>query len=198
MTDKRCPSCEEVKRASADPTLSDFHKDRARKDGFQLWCKVCCRTSARRREGARRYKTVRRVLRVRANNRAMAELRRRHRDEFDAIFEECLDAALEQHEAFLASRPEPEGPDPDSPGQTTATVVHPADRPPTRLEPAVIPLLRSGPPVPGEDVLTRLLPNGEPGSCGLCRSRHDKGHQCPICGSRPQVAVQVDRTRRAV
>lgn len=171
--EKRCPRCELVK------ALEEFHQDRARADGLQLWCKACCRERDRARPRQRR--TVRRVLRVRANNRAMAALRRAHPDEFDALYDEALAAVLEQHENFLAAKaPEP------------ADVVDELEPDPVDDD---IPLLRSGPAVPGEPIEARLLPAGAPASCDACRSRHERDHRCPVCGSKPQLVVQVGAGR---
>jgi Zn finger protein HypA/HybF involved in hydrogenase expression len=192
---KRCPRCETVKPGD------DFHRDARRADGLTFYCKACNRDRDRARGGQR--KTVRRVLRVRANNRALAALRRAHPDEFDALYEEALEAVIEQHEMFLANAqhhadpddPDAESPDPDTEGwirpepargRYPAAVLHDVEQ---------IPLLRPGPAVPGEPVEARLKPPGESG-CASCKSRHERGHQCPVCGSKPQVMVQAGPGRR--
>lgn len=157
--DKRCPRCRLVK-----DRRTDFYRDRARRDGLQLWCVTCC---AETDKGRIRRPTARRTLRVRANNRALAALRDLHRAEFELLFAECLAAVTEQADRWAAEMPQN---DDETPGHDHGPVT---------------PLLRPGPAAPGEEPADRILPDGTPGSCRLCRNRHDKGHECPICGSRP-------------
>lgn len=161
--------------------MDRFHQDRARPDGLQLWCKDCCRDRDRARP--RQRKTLRRVLRVRANNRALAALRRAHPDEFDALYEEALAAVTEQHETFLAGRDLDGGSETDD--EETAVVG----------DDEVIPLLRPGPAVPGEPIETRIRTAPTVADCASCRSRHDRDHRCPVCGSKPQLVVPVGDRR---
>lgn len=52
-TKKRCPKCKQSK------TISGFHKDRNRKDGYCCWCKVCCSKHVKKYNKSERYKAIR-------------------------------------------------------------------------------------------------------------------------------------------
>ena len=61
---KRCTKCKKWKEES------DFHKDRARKDGLRLYCKDCCTAYIRKRYG-REGKPVREYLRFEERHRVV-------------------------------------------------------------------------------------------------------------------------------
>lgn len=171
MTDSKiCTKCDEVK------PYAEFHHDKRRRDGRHQWCKACCRERDRKRGTQKR--TPLRMLRVRANNRALAALRELHREEYEAIFANELANAIEQSERWQEEMAELGRP-------------APAD---DEHEPAPIPLLKPGPAVAGEHISERLRADDGP-SCRLCSNRHKAGHVCPACGSRPQVVVDVGQRR---
>ena len=60
-------------------------------------------------------------------------------------------------------------------------------------EPAheVVVQLKPGPRMVGETALDRV--REDVGRCPICINRHDKGHVCPACGSRPQVSAVAAR-----
>lgn len=167
-------------RCSADKDEDDFHRDRARTDGRQPWCKACERERDRARP--RHRQSAMRVLRTRANNRAMAQLRDRHREEFTALYDNELAAAIEQAELFQAATPSLRRPPADEDNR------HPHPDPPT-------PLLKPGPAVPSEPLEERLRTETTPTGCPVCTARHRRGHVCTACGARPQVAVVVPPAR---
>lgn len=154
---KTCTRC----RAAKPP--AEFGVDVARADGRRYWCLVCDREYSRTRT---RPRTTDRMLRSRAVNRAMARLRDLHRDEYERLLAEELDAARAEAAKHAETAPKPDD-------------EHCA--PP-------VPLLRPGPAAIGE---TGPRLREDVGTCPLCVNRHDRGHVCPACGARPQLLGRV-------
>lgn len=69
---KRCPHCKQIK------SLSEFHKDRNRRDGLGVWCKICHNAAGKARQqteagkqAKREYQQSKRgrIIRQEANKR---------------------------------------------------------------------------------------------------------------------------------
>jgi hypothetical protein len=157
------PRVEPIHSASAEPTrrcwkcheekpLDEFHRDARASDGRTTTCKKCV--------AAKPYKpTLLRVVKTRARKRALAELARRHRDEFQLLLCEHETKAMQEAEKIAA--------DP------RARRVYSGGSEPVRL--------RRGRPAEGENLADRI----DVGRCPECIRYHDSGHVCANCGRSP-------------
>jgi hypothetical protein len=157
------PRVEPIHSASAEPTrrcwkcheekpLDEFHRDARASDGRTTTCKKCV--------AAKPYKpTLLRVVKTRAGKRALAELARRHRDEFRRL--------LRDHETTAMAEAEKIAADP------RARRVYSGGSEPVRL--------RRGRPAEGENLVDRI----DVGRCPECIRYHDSGHVCANCGRSP-------------
>jgi hypothetical protein len=143
---RRCSKCHQ------DKPLDEFHRDARASDGRTTTCKKCV--------AAKPYKpTLLRVVKTRARKRALAELARRHRDEFRLLLWEHETTAMQEAEKIAA--------DP------LARRVYSGGSEPVRL--------RRGRPAVGETLADRI----DVGRCPQCIRYHDSGHVCANCGRSP-------------
>jgi hypothetical protein len=143
---RRCSKCHE------DKPLDAFHRDARASDGRTTTCKNCV--------SAKPYKrTLLRVVKTRARKRALAELARRHSDEFRRLLREHETKAMAEAEKIAA--------DP------RARQVYSGGSEPVRL--------RRGRPAEGETLADRI----DIGRCPQCIRYHDSGHGCANCGRSP-------------
>lgn len=147
---KWCGKCREQK------PLDDFHRDASAADGRYSWCKPCVT--------ARPYRpSMLKVVKTRAHKRALADLARRHPDEFRTLLREHETAAFAEAER-LAAVP-------------VAQSVH--EHPGA---PAAVPVrLKRGIRAGGETLTDRI----DVARCPECIGYHDRGHRCDACGSEP-------------
>jgi hypothetical protein len=143
---RRCSTCQQ------DKPLEEFHCDARASDGRTTTCKKCV--------SAKPYKpTLLRVVKTRARKRALAELARRHPDEFRVLLREHETTAMQEAEKIAA--------DP------RARRVYRGSSEPVRL--------RRGRPAEGETLADRI----DVGRCPQCIRYHDSGHVCANCGRSP-------------
>lgn len=142
---KRCARC------AADKPVGEFNF-RDRQTGRRWsYCRDC--DSARPRTRSRT-----KILTGRARNRALAELAKRHRDEFRDLLDYFLRIARDEAEQLA--------------GTATARQAYPNAQT-VRLRPGA---RRAGQPIEERIDVAR---------CGECIGYHDRGHRCPACGSQP-------------
>jgi ribosomal protein L32 len=143
---RRCSKCHE------DKPLEEFHRDARASDGRTTTCKKCV--------AAKPYKpTLLRVVKTRARKRALAQLARRHPDEFRLLLSEHETKAMQEAEQIAA--------DP------RARQVYSGSSEPVRL--------RRGRLAEGETLTDRI----DVARCPQCIRYHDAGHVCANCGRSP-------------
>jgi hypothetical protein len=143
---RRCSTCHQ------DKPLEGFHRDARASDGRTTTCKTCV--------SAKPYQpTLLRVVKTRARKRALAELARRHPDEFRLLLREHETSAMQEADNIAA--------DP------RARRVYSGSSEPVRL--------RRGRPAQGETLADRI----DVGRCPQCIRYHDSGHVCANCGRSP-------------
>jgi hypothetical protein len=143
---RRCSRCHE------DKPLDEFHRDARASGGRTTTCKKCV--------SAKPYKpTLLRVVKTRARKGALAELARRHPDEFRLLLSEHETKAMQEAEKVAA--------DP------RARRVNSGGSEPVRL--------RRGRPAEGATLADRI----DVGRCPQCIRYHDSGHVCATCGRSP-------------
>lgn len=123
-----------------------------------------CRMHYDRERGPRHRHREDRVLANRARNRAVTALVKAHRAEFTRLLEAAkVQVATEHAELLMVAKAmgaEPTG-----------------DRQVVRLRP--------GPPTSDEDDISERITT--PSTCDRCETYHQRGHACPVCGTKPHV-----------
>jgi hypothetical protein len=141
---KTCTRCHDSK------PIDEFYL-RNRKTGLRS---PCCRDCDSTRP---RVRTKAKILNVRARNRAMAELARRHHAEFRELLDYFLKIVHAEAEQLAAA--------PTADRYSKAQTV----------------LLRPGQRRPDQDLSDRI----DVARCPHCVTYHDRGHRCENCGAEP-------------
>lgn len=137
--------------------------------------KGLCRKHYDRERGPRHRHREDRVLANRARNRAVTALVKAHPVEFQMLLEAARAEVAREHAELLkvavAMGAEPTG-----------------DRRVVRLRP--------GPPTSDEDSPADRIASGDTQrGCASCSRYHERGHGCPVCGTKPQILVHGYRYR---
>lgn len=154
---KPCSLCGETK------PLTEFHPRNDRPGKLQSRCMTCVN------DHSGRPATPRKVNTRRAHERALAELKRRHRAEFDELYREYL-VAVEQEAAHIEA----------------AAPAEAKHHGPVRLRP--------GPRKQGQKVTDRI----DVARCPHCIGHHDRGHTCQVCGAKPGEPLRETRSANRV
>lgn len=145
---KLCTKCD------VEKPLTDYYPDSDAKDGRRSACRRCMNAA---------QATGSKVVRNRARHRAIAELVKRHEDEFSDLLSLYLHEAAQEAQALA---------------QTPEAAAHYSSTP-VRLRP--------GARQPGQKPGDRI----DVARCPHCVKHHDRGHVCPSCGAVPHTTVAV-------